>query len=258
MKAKATTKPASANTTAERAIDVLLLFSEERPLWSASDIAARLDMPRSTTYRYLGTLKGYSLIAEDERGGYRLGPRVFSLARVARSGVSVIKVAAPHMTALRDRFDETVILYERAERDLVSVERAESRQGVSISFTRSQFLPWPANSSSKLLLALSDAGWRSEMLAMMRPTRYAPKTIPDRKALTAELERIRQAGYAIADEERNEGVWGVSAPITYGAEVRYCLSVAAPKFRLAGRQKTIVAAVRETADRISGAMNEFS
>jgi DNA-binding IclR family transcriptional regulator len=251
-------KASTANATAERAIDILLMFTDERPAWTAAEIAAHLDMPRSTTYRYLNTLRSCALLVEDERGGFRLGPRIFSLARIARASESVLKAAMPHMVALRDRFDETVILYERAGRELVSVERVESRQGVAISFTRSQFLPWPANSSSKLLLATAEEPWLSETIALMHPTRYTAKTLPDRKTLADELEKIRQAGYAIANEERNEGVWGVSAPVAYGREVRYCISLAAPKFRVAGaKQRSIIAAVQETASRISADMAKF-
>src|SRR3990172_2284296 len=75
----------AANTTADRAIDTLLLFSDEKPNWSAAEIAARFDMPRSTVYRYLNTLHTYALIVEDADGGFQLGPRIFPLARIAKA-----------------------------------------------------------------------------------------------------------------------------------------------------------------------------
>ncbi len=72
------------NSTADRAIDVLFLFDVHTPVLSAGDIAERLGMSRSTTYRYLQSLRTSNLLEEDAvRGGFRLGSRVFELARIA-------------------------------------------------------------------------------------------------------------------------------------------------------------------------------
>ena len=94
------TKPGSVNSTADRAIDILLLFSEDRPVWTTAEIAAHFDMPRTTIYRYLGSLRSYSLIVEDNAGGYRLGPKIFPLAQAARAGTSILKVAEPFLEEL--------------------------------------------------------------------------------------------------------------------------------------------------------------
>src|SRR5687767_7812175 len=55
----------AANSTADRAIDILMAFSEDKPAWSTAEIAAHFGMPRSTTYRYLNSLRSYALIVED-------------------------------------------------------------------------------------------------------------------------------------------------------------------------------------------------
>src|SRR4051812_43888338 len=103
MKQNSTHKPESAtsparNTTADRAIDVLLLFNEQRPILSAEEVAEILGMSRSTTYRYLLSLRSYGLVEEgDINGEFRLGPAVFHLARVARKGLGLSEVALPVM-----------------------------------------------------------------------------------------------------------------------------------------------------------------
>ena len=68
----------------ERAIDILMVFSEDKPVWSRGEIAEHFGMPRSTTYCYLTSLRSYALIVEDRHGGYRLAPRIFPLAAVAK------------------------------------------------------------------------------------------------------------------------------------------------------------------------------
>src|SRR5262245_50911445 len=91
----------SRNSTAERAIDVLLLFDQDTPVLSAGDIAERLGMSRSTTYRYLQSLRSFDLLEEDSaHGSFRLGPRIFELARIARRGLGLSEIALPVMQDL--------------------------------------------------------------------------------------------------------------------------------------------------------------
>ena len=228
----------SANATADRAIDILLLFSEEQPVWTVNDIAVHFSMPRSTIYRYVSSLRGYALIIEDGRGcgGYRLGPRVFALARVARSNTSVIRIAAPHLASLSERYGELVVLNQRVGHEMITLDRIESRHRVAISYTRSQLLPWPATGSAKLLLAFAPEPERTPLMKLLKPQRYTPKTLATRAAMLKELERIRRDGYALTDEERDEGVWGVAAPISLRSEVQHCIAIAVPRFRITAKK----------------------
>jgi len=228
----------SANATADRAIDILLLFSEEQPVWTVNDVAVHFSMPRSTIYRYVSSLRGYALIIEDARGGggYRLGPRVFALARVARSNTSVIRIAAPHLASLSERYGELVVLNQRVGHEMITLDRIESRHRVAISYTRSQLLPWPATGSAKLLLAFAPEPERTPLMKLLKPQRYTHKTLATRAAMLKELERIRREGYALTDEERDEGVWGVAAPISLRAEVQHCIAIAVPRFRITAKK----------------------
>ena len=173
----------SANATADRAIDILLLFSEEQPVWTVNDIAAHFSMPRSTIYRYVSSLRGYALIIEDGRGGggYRLGPRVFALARVARSNTSVIRIAAPHLASLSERYGELVVLNQRVGHEMITLDRIESRHRVAISYTRSQLLPWPATGSAKLLLAFAPEPERTPLMKLLKPHRIYQEEIKIRQ-----------------------------------------------------------------------------
>ena len=242
----------SANSTADRAIDVLLLFTEARPVWEASDIAEKFGMPRSTTYRYLSTLKSYALIVDDERGGYRLGPRLFPLARTAKRTTGIAAMAPVHMGEVHARFGETIILFERVGHEIFPIERLESRHPVTVKVSPSQLVPWPANPSAKLMLAFAPAGEQEVLFARMTPVRYTSKTIGSFAALRKALDRIRAAGFATGDEERDEGVGGVAAPIATQGAVRYGIGIAAPSFRLQGtRLQELTAAVRQAAARIA-------
>lgn len=248
----AATKAGAANATADRAIDILLLFTEDRPVWSTVEIAEHFHMPRTTTYRYLASLRSYALIIEDAAGGYRLGPKIFPLARVAKAGTSIMAVSATHLAELNRKFGEAVTLYERVGHESVALDRLEARHRVKMMYSRGQILPWPGAASSKVLLAHAPPAEQTEIFRLLVPVRYTDKTIKSRKLLRIALDRIRADGYAYSDQEREEGVRAVAAPIFSAGEGRYCVTMSGPLFRLTPeRLPAMIAAVRNAARNIT-------
>ena len=245
-------KAGAANSTADRAIDILLVFSVERPVWSATEIATHFDMPRSTTYRYINSLRAYALIVEDENGGYRLGPKIFPLARIAKASTSILRIAAPHLAELNNTFGETVTLYERVGQEAIPLDMLESRHRVRITYTRGALLPWPATASAKVLLAHASQEDQEAIFRLLVPVRYTEKTIKTRKALRMVLDKIRRDGYAYSDHEREQGVRAIAAPIFSRGDGRYCVTMSGPSFRLTDEKLSgMIAAVRTTALKIS-------
>lgn len=248
-------KLGAANSTADRAIDILLVFSEERPVWSAAEIAAHFTMPRSTTYRYINSLRAYALIAEDKSGGYHLGPKIFPLARVAKASASILSISSPELRKLNDKFGEAVSLYQRVGEKIISVEHIESRHPVRITFPRGEMLPWPATASAKVLLAFANRADQEAIFRLIEPVRYTSRTITSRKALRKVLEKIRHDGYAFSDEEREEGVRAIAAPVFVRGEAKYDVTLSGLTFRLTDeRLPEIISAVRSTASAISDAI----
>ncbi|MBV9598464.1 MAG: IclR family transcriptional regulator [Chloroflexi bacterium] len=250
------------NATAERAIDVLLLFDEDYPVLTAGEIARRLDMPRSTTYRYLQTLRSYNLIEEDARGGFRLGTRIFQLGRIARQGLGYVEVARGYMDDLAALTGEVVLLTRRAGNQVVCVERVEGdpRHPIRLSYERGHVLPLHAGASAKVLLAFSDAADIDAALGSIDSLpRYTDRTVTDKTALRRQLERIRADGYALSAGEVDVGVRGIAAPILHpDGRATAGLSVVGPQFRLKDAAlKAAINAVRESASAISARLRDI-
>jgi DNA-binding IclR family transcriptional regulator len=226
----------AANSTAERAIDILLLFNDDKPFWTASEIAAHFGMPKSTVYRYVNSLRSYALIDEDGQGSFRLGARIFPLARTAKAGLPIARVAMPYLKEVSERFGEMIVLQQRIGYEIFPLERLQAPQRVTLASTRSHLLPWPATSSAKTLLAFAEPEEQEELLRMLHPTVYTSKTLQSKAALRVALEQIRRIGHATTDEERDEGVWGVSAPVFERGRAVYAIAVAAPKFRISAQK----------------------
>jgi DNA-binding IclR family transcriptional regulator len=225
-------RPASSrNTTADRAIDMLLLFNDNRRVITAAEVVNALGTSRSATYRYLQSLKTYGLL-EDDRNGFRLGPTILELARLARKGFGLSEIALPIMRELVAATNETVLLTRRHYDRVVTVEREEpARTTIRLSYERGQVLPIHAGASAKVLIAFADEAEIDEILAAAPLQRFTSKTVTDPARLRVQLDKIRAAGFARSYGELDEGVVGIGAPIFQGGEVVAGLSVAAVRFR---------------------------
>lgn len=241
------------NATAERAIDVLLLFDEDSPILSANDIATALDMSRSTTYRYIQSLRLCGLLEEDQlRGGFRLGPRIFLLARIARIGQDLPEIALPIMRELAAETDETVLLTRRVNDEVICVERVNSSHPIRLAYERGHVLPPYAGASAKVLLAFSPPSEVDAVLFGLKLQRLTPHTVRSLRELRGQLATIREAGYSVSDGEVDVGVRGIAAPIIgESGDAVAGLSVAGPAFRLPDDVVSrVVEAVCAAADRI--------
>lgn len=243
-------KASKANSTADRAIDILMLFSQEKPVWSPQEISSHFDMPRSTTYRYLTSLRSNALIVQDGRGSFSLGPRLLHMAQVARLVNPVIAVAAERMQELARRFHENVVLNERVGQEIIALDRIDSPQRIVLKSTRTHLLPWPATGSAKVLLAHCPQDEFDAIAAALTPTPYTRHTIKTLPQLVRSLGAVRQAGYATSDEERDDDVWGASVPLFHAGTCHHALSVVGPKFRIPAATRTAIveALVQASAD----------
>lgn len=201
------------NSTADRALDILTMFDDIHLVVSASAVAERFGVARSTAYRYLQSLVAGRFLEEAPGGGFRLGLRVLEIARLARRSYGLSEVALPSMEALTEDVNETVLLTRRTGNLVVCVDRAESTRAVRISYERGSALPINAGASALVLLAWSPADEARALLETAELRRFTPATLTDVDALLERLARIRRLGYSVTRGELDSDVVGISAPI---------------------------------------------
>jgi DNA-binding IclR family transcriptional regulator len=202
------------NSTADRALDILGMFSDDRPVLSGATVAADLGVAKSTAYRYLQSLVASRFLEEAPGGGFRLGLRVLELARLARRTYGLSDVALPTMEKLAAAVHETVLLTRRVGDLVVCVERAESQtHRVRISYERGSTLPINAGASALVLLAWIPPAEAETVLRANPLRRFTPATLTDVDKLLLRLKQIRNDGYSISSSEVDNGVLGVAAPI---------------------------------------------
>ena len=223
---------ASSSTTAENVLDVLLLFDATRPELTADEIGRLIGAPRSTTYRYIRTLRAKGLLERTERDSLRLGPRMMQFSAALRQQRDVGSIALPHMEALARETRETVLLTRRSNQYAVCVERVEGSHAVRITFDRGHIQPLHAGASSKILLAHVPPE-RLEAYLLLPLHAYTAATVTDMATLQDQLAQIRAQGYCVTEGEVDEGAVAVAVPIKDGRGQPVAgLSTAGPSFRM--------------------------
>ncbi|MEE6169689.1 MULTISPECIES: IclR family transcriptional regulator [unclassified Mycolicibacterium] len=240
------------NSTADRALDILLLFNDNKLVWTGSEIADQLGVARSTGYRYLQSLVNTNFV-EEVPGGFRLGLRILELARLARTGMNLSEIALPAMHELAAAVKETVLLTRRSGRSVVCLDLVEAPYPVRLSYERGHLLPINAGAAAAVLLAWESEDEVTTVLDAAPLESFTAKTLTDTGELRKRLARIRKEGVAVSQGELDEQILGVAAPIrdAKGA-VTAAVSIAALASRVPRAQiKDVKAAVKRSADLIS-------
>jgi DNA-binding IclR family transcriptional regulator len=242
------------NSTADRALDILMMFTDAQPVLSGNAIAEQLGVARSTAYRYLQSLVNTQFLEEAPGGGFRLGLRILEIARRARRSYGLSEIALPAMTTLSEQVQETVLLTRRAGDLVICVDRVEAAtRAVRISYERGSSLPLNAGASALALLAWSPAPEVEKLLSAARLHRFTPATLTSVEALMRRLAEIRGQGYSITRAELDPDVLGIAAPIRdESGQVVAAVSVAALASRITAKaQPRIIKHVLSTAGHIS-------
>lgn len=239
----------------ERALTVLNSFSREHNKLSLDEVTRRTGLSKPTAFRILSTLQAHGyLIADPADGKYRLGSVFLALAGAAIGSMSLRRVARPHLDALRDRLQVTVLLGALMDGNLVYLDKRESYGPVRIATD----IGWRGDPPhfgmlGMTLLAYQDDAEVTRILRDAPLTAFTPHSITDPEAFRTRLERIRRQGYAVEFNEAIEGVWGVAAPVWDATEeVVAAVGVALPVTASSDeRLAATVAAVRECAQVVS-------
>ena len=228
-------------------------FSEGEFEMGISALAQRLGLAKSTVHRLASTLVEYDILEQNrETGKYRLGLALFELGTLVRRKMDVMTEAQAQIHALADLTGETVQLAILDHLSVLYIRIRESRQAVRMSSGLGSRAPAHCTSVGKVLLAYQSAETIQQVVDNGLK-RYTTNTITEGPALLEELAAVRQKGYAIDDEEIEQGLRCVAAPIRdHSGRVVSAISVAAPVQRMTKKNvQATIPSVVAAADAIS-------
>jgi IclR family acetate operon transcriptional repressor len=243
----------------EKALGILEEIAQS-PARTLAEISRSLGSPRAGVFRHLKALEalGYVETAADTKR-YVLGPRLIYLGVAARSQMRLADIARPVMIALRDEFNETVNLGVLARGEIIHVEVVSSTHPVKMAVQVGERTYCHCSALGKVLLAWSEPDVVANAIRDRGLPVLTERTIATPAGLDCALAAIRQAGYAVDDEESAIGLRCVAVAIRDGTgKVVAALSLSSPAERLSGDDALRVSPrVQESAGAISRRLGWF-
>jgi DNA-binding IclR family transcriptional regulator len=245
---------AETSLTVQKALRVIREFSVDGPILAVSEIARRLDIPRSTTSRLVAALCSDGYLRKTSAGTYTLGLRFVDYASVAVCSNAIRGFARSEMLDLRQTLGLSTHLsvFDQCYGTIVHIERLRAGELERFPLNPADRVPLHATSSGKAHLAFCEED-AIERFTAQTLERFTAATFVDQRRLKGELEAVRQNGYALGCDEFITGVSSVAAPI-FGIDgkVVAALSVTGLSYQLNERFR------RRAIEQLGGTVNRIS
>lgn len=218
-----------------------------------TEIARLTGLNLSTAHRIVRALCAAQFMEQDpDNERYRLGAALLVLGQRALDH-SGFGSALPILERLAETTGESTSLGIRRGDEVIVVLAAASRQRLRFDHATGAGIGLHASGMGKVLMAFSSDSPATSVRELPSLDRYTASTITSRDELVAELEQIREVGYAVNREERYSGVFGVAAPVLdRRGRARAAVGVQGPAVRLTGTSFTELSAlVRDAANEIA-------
>lgn len=195
-----------------RALGVIDLFTETKPIWTADELIAAQETSRATTYRDLRALVDAGFLAPASAGAFALGPRFIELDRQIRLGDPLLKIAPPIMAAQREKVGGTQLLCRYYGLRVMSIHEDRYDERIKTSFDRGRPFSLFQSSTSQVILANLGAD-RQRRLFLQHAGEIAEAGLgANWPAFKDRMRQVREQGVAIANVVDKDLV-GVAAPV---------------------------------------------
>jgi DNA-binding IclR family transcriptional regulator len=226
-----------------RAASILRVLENEQDGLSLSQIAKRVNLPRSTVQRIVNALaEEHLLIAASLTARVKLGPAILRLA--ANTSFDFVKFVRPHLELLSQRTGETVDLSIRRGDQMVFVDQIGGTHRLSAVSAVGASLPTYSSANGKAALSLLKDSEIAELLGEDL-TKETGNTLGDLSQLLQQINDVRNTHVAIDEEEHIEGICAVGAAFKDPLERIFAVSVPVPSIRFVHNKDSITAAVKE-------------
>jgi IclR family pca regulon transcriptional regulator len=236
----------------DRGLAVIRAFGPGRERLSLSDVARETGLTRAAARRFLLTLVKLGYVRSDGRE-FSLRPLVLELGYAYLSGLAMPEIASPHLEELVARVRESSSISVLDGHQIVYVARVPTKRIMTVAISVGTRFPAFATSMGRVLLAGMSPDDLDKYLNEADFEAFTARTVTDPDRLREIVREVDRQGYAIVDQELEEGLRAIAAPI-HGAGnaviAAINLSAHASRVSQAAMRAVLLPALLETASRI--------
>jgi DNA-binding IclR family transcriptional regulator len=242
------TNPMTEMQTLARGLQILDLIASSDRAISITEISQVLNLEKSCVSRTVKTLVNYGYVQPDTRSrGYVLGKRIRQISWHYLNRIPIREKAKPYLYRLVQQTGECAHTAVYSEGKALMIDDVEAEASLRVVGGIGRLIPLHCTAVGKALLAFSDLPLPSALEA------ETAHTITDQALLTQHLEEIRRQGAALDDEEHQEGVRCLAAPVyDYMGTVIAAIGISGPTVRVTDDR------LAELAQRVKDAAKELS
>jgi DNA-binding IclR family transcriptional regulator len=235
--------PTSSIQVIDRVTTLLEAIAARPEPSSLKFLSAETHLHPSTAFRILKALTGHGLVERTPNGQYTLGVKLLHFGSRVHGKVDLLRESKPIMEWLRSQVGESVNLTVREGDEVVYVERAIPNRMMRVEQVIGSRAPLHVTAVGKLFLAEAGEKACRDYARRTGLPRYTPNTLTQVTKLWSQCEQARKTGYALDNEEAEQGVCCIGVPVrdAYGTMVAG-LSISAPYDR---RQQSWVALIKK-------------
>ena len=241
----------------EKSIQILNYLSDAKRSVGITELSLELSFPKSTVHRILNSLLNYSLVdKEKDTSKYRLGLQILKYSNSFYNSFDFRQIAKTILkkVCIETSFTTSLTIWQSYHSICIdSVTPSQKSNTHQLFVEVGKEMPFHCTASAKTLLAYQRPEEIKRIINKSLLKKYTPNTITDPEKLMIHLLEIKNKGFAICDEELEEGIKAIAAPIKNinGKAIASITITGLAKRMSSGNIETLVKIVIDSAKEIS-------
>ena len=243
----------------ERALALIEIFARSRGPFSITDLAAEAELPASTVHRLVQSLLALGYVTQHQASKrYGVGRGIADLSRAMLLKHEFNQYVQPYLERLANETNETASLTALYGTSILYLNQVESPLLMKVASPVGTIAPLHCTGSGKVFLADFGPRMFDESISFAGLKSHTGNTITDRNELIRHLMQVREQGYAVDDEEYEEGARCIAVGLRGSSgTVSSAISISGPAVRMTDdRMPEIAALVKEVAEKFAHRMRE--
>jgi len=241
----------------EKGLRVLMAFSKEKQTMTLTEVAKLTSLSRAAARRFLLTYTHLGYIKSDGKY-FELTPKVLNLGYNYLSSLDIKDIAKPFLINLSKAVNETCSVVTIDGPEVVILVRQQVSRIMTVSIGVGSRLPTHVTAVGRVILAMNQS-LQDKLIDNFDYQQYTINTITTKERLQAELERVKEQGYSMIDQELEAGVRAIAVPIySRAGGVKYAIHISSNTNRVSKEDmvETFLPHLQEAANGISEALRK--